>query len=80
LLKFAGNVAYSADVRLSSVLEVVLLLEEEEEVGEGKAGGIGEGKGGSGKVGRGGRDKRTGMCSSQMLSPGSAKAPSRLVI
>jgi len=30
LLKFAGNVAYSAAVRLSSVLEVVLLLEEEE--------------------------------------------------
>jgi len=31
LLKLTGNVAYSAAVRLSSVLEVVLLLEEEEE-------------------------------------------------
>jgi len=35
LLKFAGNVAYSAAVRLSSVLEVVLLLEEEEELHSG---------------------------------------------
>jgi len=43
-----------------------------------------EGRGNRGREGRAWegrkRGKVTGMCSSQMLSPGSAKAPSRLVI